>query len=239
MQVILERNNLKTAQEWTKSYIELIASYVHPKKRNNLRSHLRAIMALVHRRLIRPGKKKSGRIFCVRQVYFTRCCQQIWVRVNEPFIPFIHHIWGETVLWDTASSFIIQTSDRMQYFTILQYRLYSFNIQDDRSTRGLLAKPALKKKIPKSRIRPAGSHFCGASCGQVFEWTLIELRSNIIKKLLCLFSYLMVLSMCNRQKRLIRAAFWVLLQAIFTERLKTNGTAIKITRETTNNQWKK
>ena len=41
----------------------------------------------------------------------------------------------------------------------------------------------------------------------------------------------MFLSMCNLQKRLIRAAFWVLLQATFTERLKTNGTAIKIRRE--------
>ena len=90
--MILEKNNLKTAQEGIKSYIELIASYVHPKNNNKFRSHLRAIMALDHRRLIRPGKKKSGRIFCVRQVYFTRSCQQIWVRVNEPFIPFIHHI---------------------------------------------------------------------------------------------------------------------------------------------------
>ena len=34
-------------QEWTKSYIELIASYVHPKTGNHLRSHLR----------VRPGKK--------------------------------------------------------------------------------------------------------------------------------------------------------------------------------------
>ena len=49
----------------------------------------------------------------------------------------------------------------------------------------------------------------------------------------------MVLSMGNLQKRLIRAAFRVLLQAMFTERLKTKGTAIKITRETTNNQQKK
>ena len=46
----------------------------------------------------------------------------------------------------------------------------------------------------------------------------------------------MFLSICNLQKRLIRAAFLVLLQAMFTERLKTNGTAIKITRDTTNNQ---
>ena len=28
----------------------------------------------------------------------------------------------------------------MQYVTILQYKLHSFNIQDERSTRGLLAK---------------------------------------------------------------------------------------------------
>ena len=37
----------------------------------------------------------------------------------------------------------------MQYFRILQYKLHSFNyIQDNRSTRGLLAEPL--KKFPKS-----------------------------------------------------------------------------------------
>ena len=159
--MIFEKDNLQTAQEWTKSYIELIASYVHRKNSNHLRSHLRAIMALDHRRLIRPGKK-SGRIFCVRQVYFTKSCQQIWVSVNQPFIPFKHHIWGETVLWGNV--FITQTSDRMQCFTLLQYKLHSFNIQDDRSTRGLLAKPL--KNFPKSPMRPAGSHFCCASCSE-------------------------------------------------------------------------
>ena len=40
--------------------------------------------ALDHRRLIRPGKK-SGRILCVRQVYFTKSCQQIWMSENQPF----------------------------------------------------------------------------------------------------------------------------------------------------------
>ena len=29
----------------------------------------------------------------------------------------------------------------MQYFTIFQYKLHSFNIQDDRSTRGILTNP--------------------------------------------------------------------------------------------------
>ena len=52
-----ETNNLQTAQEWTISYIELIASYVPLKTGNHLRSHLTAIRALDHRRLIRSGKK--------------------------------------------------------------------------------------------------------------------------------------------------------------------------------------
>ena len=38
--------------------------------------------------------------------------------------------------------------------TIVQDKLHPFNIQDHRSTRGLLAKPL--KTFPKSRIRPAG-----------------------------------------------------------------------------------
>ena len=45
-----------------------------------------------------------------------------------------------------------------------QYKLHSFNIQDDGRTRGPLAKPL--KKFPKSPIRPSGSHFCSASCGE-------------------------------------------------------------------------
>ena len=58
----------------------------------------------------------------------------------------------------------IQTLDRKQYFTILQNKLHSFSIKDNGSTRGLLAKPL--KKFPKSPIRPSGSHFCSASCGE-------------------------------------------------------------------------
>ena len=80
---------------YSKTYIEFIASYVHQKTGNHLRSHLRTIMALDHRRLIMLGKKnqaESAEFFCVRQVYFTTSRQQIRVRVNQPFIPFIHHI---------------------------------------------------------------------------------------------------------------------------------------------------
>ena len=147
---ILEKNNLQTAQESTKTYIELIASYVQPKTNNRLRSHLRAIMALHHHRLIRPRKKIRPNFLCST----SWLCKILPTNLgtcnclNQPFIPFIHHTWGETVLWRTV--FIIQTSDRRQYFTILQYKLHLFNIQDDGSTRGLLAKPL--KKFPKSPI---------------------------------------------------------------------------------------
>ena len=120
-----------------------------PTNSNHLWSHWRTTMALHHSRL--GLENKSGRIFLrLRSLFYKILPSNLGV-----FIPFRHHIWGETILWGAV--FIIQTSDRMQYFTIFQYKLDSFNIQDDRSTRGLLAKPL--KKFPKSPIRLAGSHF--------------------------------------------------------------------------------
>ena len=120
------------------------------------------------------------------------------MHVNQPFIPFKHHVWGETVPWGTI--FIIQTSGRMQYFTILQYKVHSFNIQDDRSKHAWAFSSTVKKT---SKITFAERAVV------VFEWTLTDLRFNIIKNLLWSFFYLFVLSICNLQKRLMRAAFWV------------------------------
>ena len=222
--MILEKNNLQTVQRWTKSYIELIALYVHPKNSNHLRSHLRAIMALDHSRLGLENKfleNKSGRIFCVRQVYFTKSCQQVWGRVNQPFILFIHHIWGETVPWGAV--FIIQTSDRMQYFTIFQYQLHSFNIQDDRSTCGLLAKPS---KIFQN-------HLYGQPVLTFAVWAVLSVWMNINRVTLqhkeWIFNfYLMVLLMCNLQKCLTSAAFWVLLQAMFINNWKQTAQWLKL-----------
>ena len=74
---------------------ELIALDVHPKNRNHLRSHLGAITALDHSRLGLKNKfleNKSGRIFCVRQVYFIKSYQQIWGCASQPFILFIDYI---------------------------------------------------------------------------------------------------------------------------------------------------
>ena len=71
------------------------------------------------------------RIFWVRQVYFTKSCQQQgWV--NQPFILFIHHIWGETVL----RRCIYRTDlgqNAVFLFTVFQDKLHPANIQDDKS----------------------------------------------------------------------------------------------------------
>ena len=137
-----------------------------PKYSNHLRSHSRAIMALNHSRL--RLENKSGPIFCFRQVYFTKSCQQIWGSVNQSVMLFIHHIWGETVLC------IIQTLDRMQYFTIFQDKLHSVNIQDDQSW----AFSETVQKISKITLRLAGSHFWPAPN---LKWRLIELRFNMTR----------------------------------------------------------
>ena len=103
-------------------------------------------MALDHCRLDLENKfleNKSGRIFCFRQVYFTNPCHQIWGCVNQPFIIFIHHIWGETVL------FIIQTSERMRYFTNFQIALSQY------SGRSILAFSETVQKICKINIKTA------------------------------------------------------------------------------------
>ena len=128
-------------------------------------------------------EKKSGRIFGVRQVLnFTKSCQQIWGHVNQPFIYII-------VLWGAVLSY----SPRKE---CISSQLHSFNIQDDRSTRKLLAKPL--KKFPKSPIRPAGSHFQLAPNLQweLSVWMSINRVTLQHNKELIMFFYLMVLELC-------------------------------------------
>ena len=112
-------------------------------------------------------ENKSGRIFCVRQVYkFLPINLYVCVQTNLFF--FIYTKSEEKEYYDGGAVFIIQTSYKMQYFTIFQDKLHSFNTQDHRSTRGLLiiAKPF--KKCPKSPTRPAGYNF----------WQAPNLRRN-------------------------------------------------------------
>ena len=110
-------------------------------------------MDLDHRRLIRP-EKKSGRFLRSTSLLYKNLPANLGL--CKPTFYTIYSI----------------TPEVKQYYEalFLSYRPWtesSISHQDDRSTRGLLAKPL--KKFPKSPIRPAGSHFCSASCGRVFE----------------------------------------------------------------------
>ena len=88
--------------------------------------------------------------FCVRQVYFTsKSWRQIWWRVNQSFkYTFFHHVWGKHYCEACAVFYHIDLGQNLfifelfkpiilQFFTILQDKLHSFNIQDDWSTRFL------------------------------------------------------------------------------------------------------
>ena len=73
-----------------------------------------------------------------------------------------------------------------------------------------LAKPF--KTFPKSPIRPPVLTFDKRQiCEEIFK----ELPFNVMKNLLSLFFFNGFITMCNLKKRLIRLAFWVLLQAMF------------------------
>ena len=180
-------------------------------------------MALDHSRLGAENKfleNKSGRIFAFDKSTLKNlanksgCVQTSHLRWKSTMRRCFYH----TDLRQLAVS-----------FTIFQDKLHSFSIQDHRSTRGLLAKPF--KKFPKSPIRPAGSNFWQAPNLQ----RNFKLLFNIIKNLLCLFFIDSFMTMCNLKKRLIRAAFWVILKAMFMNDWKQTAKRWKL-QETTNNK---
>ena len=152
-------------------------------------------MALDHSRLGLENKfleNKSGRIF-LRSTGLLYKFLPTNLGVCKPtFYTFYtsHLRWNSTLRRCFYHTELGQNvSRRKQYFTILRYKLHSFNIQDNWSIHGRLVHPL--KIFPKSPIQPGGSHFWqvpnwSANC-PVFEWTLIELHFNIIKNLFCLF----------------------------------------------------
>ena len=140
--------------EWNISH--RVDLYVHPKNSNHLRLHSRAITALDYSRL--GLENKSGRIFCVRQVYFTKSCQQIWRCVNQPFILFIHHTWGD--LKQYYEALYLSYRPRTECSLSLFFKTNCTQSIFRTINRWLLAKPF--KKFPKSPIRPGGSHFLQA-----------------------------------------------------------------------------
>ena len=146
--MILEKSNLETVQDWIDHRIDSLICT--PKNSNHLRSHLRAIVALDHSRLGLENKfleNKSGRILLRSTSFLYRILLTNLGASKPTFYTFIDHIWGETILWGAV--FIMQTSHRTQYFTILKYKLHSFNIKAFSET----AKKISKITYTTSRLR--------------------------------------------------------------------------------------
>ena len=149
---------------------------------------------------IRPGKQilgnKSGQIFCVRQVYFIKSCQQIWWRVTS--LLFFLYITSQ-LRQCTMRRCFYHTGLRQNAFTVLHnFAIQIALIQYSERLKHAWAFSENVQKFPKSPIRPAGSYFWQASNFAVRAVKCLHInriRFNIIKNLLCLnFNfYLMVL----------------------------------------------
>ena len=157
-----------------KSYFELIALYLHPINSNHLRSHLWAIMAFGHSRLGLENcflENKSGRIGCVRQVYFTKSCQQSGCVSN---LLYFLYITSEVKQYYEALflSYRPQTEYSISHFFKTNCTHSIFWTTD--CARVLLGK------------LNGSNNFQNHLYGQPVL-TFDQLRFNIIKNLLCLF----------------------------------------------------
>ena len=156
--------------------------------RNHLRSHLRAIVALDHRRLIRPGKKFRPN--------FLRSTSLLY-----KILP--------TNLGACKPTFYIIYTSHLRWNSTMRHCFYHTDLGQNavfHSTRGLLAKQL--KIFPKSPYVYMASRF---SLLQSELWSCLINRVTLQhnKEFIMVIFYLMALSICNLQKRLIRAAFWV------------------------------
>ena len=117
--------NLQTVQEWNKSYTKLI---VLSDSQFTCFSFIGCIPLFK-----REAKIKIKPNFCVRQVYFTKSCQQICWRANQPFMLSIHHIKGKQYHEAPFLSYRPRTECSFSQFWNTNSGLFE-NIQVDRST---------------------------------------------------------------------------------------------------------
>ena len=197
------------------SHVELIALnvlYVHPKTSNHLRSHSRAIMALDHNRLGLENKfleNKSGRIF-LRSTSLLYKILPTNLEVSKP------------------TFYTFYTSHLREYYEALylSYRprtkcsisqFFKTNCTQSIFTtinRGLLAK--LFKQYTASRFSLSTSaKFAVRAVWSVWmNINRVTLQHNK-QFFMLIFLFNGFITMCNLKKCLIRAAFKVLLEAMF------------------------
>ena len=175
-------------------------------------------------------ENKSGPVFCVRQLYFTKTCQQIWGSLNQPFIYFLYI-----------------TSEEKEYYEALylSYRPWTecsisqfFKTNCTQSIFGTI-NPGLfnSETVQKiSKITYTASRFSFLTSAKLAVRAVLSVWMNINR----------VTLQHNKEHNKEFIMFIVLFNGFITfdtrgilsppasdvhERLKTNGTAIKFAKE--------
>ena len=171
-------------------------------------------MALDHCRIIRPGKK-----FGPNFLRSTSLLYKILPTNLGACKPTFYTFYTSHLRWNS-------TMRRCFYHTDLGQNavFYNFAIQIALIQYSGRSKHAWAFSENNFQNHPYGQPV--ASCG-VFECTLIELPFNNNNKNYVYFLSCF-LTMCNLQKRLIRSAFWVLLQAMFMNDWKQRAQRLKL-----------
>ena len=157
--MISEKNNLQTAQEWTKSYIDFIFLYsliCTPKNWQSSSIAFIKIMALDHSRLIRPHFLRSTSL--LYKILPTN--QGAWKPTF--YIIYTSHLSQNSTMRHCFSHTDLGQQNAVFHNIAIQIAIIQYSGRSKHAW--ALAKPL--KKFPKSPIRPAGSHFCSSSCDE-------------------------------------------------------------------------
>ena len=165
---------------------------------------------------LRPGKQNRPK-FLLSTSLLTKSCPQIWGCVNQSVYTFYaSYLRRNSTIYHTDLGKNAVFHNFPRQIAVSQYS----------GSHGLSAKAF--KKCPKWPIRPAGSHIWRAPN---LQSTLTELLFNIIKNLLRLLIFFLFngfIAMCNLEKRLMRAAFWILLHAMSMNDWKQTAQRLKL-----------
>ena len=128
-------------------------------------------MAIDHSRLSLENqflKNKSGRMFCVRQVYFTKSCQQFFYMFYTSYLR-----WNSTMrccIYHTNLGKNAKSHNYSRQIALIQY--------SGRSIVGFF-RDRSKKFLKSPSIRPAGCHFWQAPNLQKCErWSGVWMKIN-------------------------------------------------------------
>ena len=196
---------------WVK-HLTSSSLYVHLKNSNHLRSHSRAIMALDHSRLGLENKileNISGRFFCLRQVYFTNSILPANLGVCKPTF---YTFYTSPLRWNSISQFFKANCTQSIFRMIKLSWAFSETVKKN-------SKITYRKKKNRQSV-----HTFDRCVWMNINRVTLQHNKEIIMFTFLINSFIM---MCTLTKRFIRAAFWVLLQAMFMNDWKQTAQWLK------------